>query len=353
MILKKPYAFLIRHFRLIHLIITLIFGYVAFSSRNIYIFLKQVIEDTTNRYNANLYINYNIFIFIFLALILCFLVSWLLKYKDKPRKIYKFTIGTYIVISIFMVILFSYMGSFSNIIMEQKTIRLYRDILTITLLFQYYIVFVMLIRGLGFDIKRFDFNKDMHELNLSEEDSEEVEVDTHIDTTNVMRLARKGKREFGYFFREFRGYIIIILVIILGIIVYNGYKYFNVKYKIYNENEYFGVNNIISIKNSYYAKYDSKNYVIIDFSIYKYGVKEQFNASNMALYVGNKKYVFDKNICYKFNDLGNCYKKQFITDNENNYILVYEVDNVDNDVYIVYTDYYDDNYKVKIDLKEY
>ena len=56
-------------------------------------------------------------------------------------------------------VVFSYMSGFSMNIINQKTIRLYRDILFICDLFQYYIIIVMLIRGLGFDIKKFDFTK--------------------------------------------------------------------------------------------------------------------------------------------------------------------------------------------------
>ena len=49
----------------------------------------------------------------------------------------------------------------------------------------------MIIRGLGFDIKKFNFNKDVQELNLSQEDMEEVEVNVGIDTTNILRGVRK------------------------------------------------------------------------------------------------------------------------------------------------------------------
>ena len=354
MILKKPYAFLIKHFRLIHLIITAIFGLVAFQNRNIYKFLKKVIDDTTNRYNAPMYINYGIFVSIFIALVLCFLVQWLLKYKDKPRGLYKFTIGIYIAISVFMIVLFSYMGTFTSTVMDQKTIRLYRDIMTIVLLLQYYTIFVMLIRGLGFDIKKFDFNRDVAELNLEETDSEEVEVNTKIDTTNALRLARRGQRELGYFYKEFKGYIIVILLIVLGIVGYNSYKYLSVKYKVYNEKEYFGSRYIISIENSYYTKLRNTEYVIINFNIFKDGVKEQFNIGDLVLVDGNNKYSADKNICYKFNSLGNCYKKQYVTNDVSNYILAYEIGEIKNkNMYLVYTDYYGMDYKVKINLKEY
>ena len=39
----------------------------------------------------------------------------------------------------------------------------------------------MAIRGLGFDIKKFDFNRDAQELNATDSDSEEVEINTKID----------------------------------------------------------------------------------------------------------------------------------------------------------------------------
>lgn len=352
MVLRKPYAFLIKHFRLIHLIITVLFGLVALKCRNIYMFLKKVIEASTNRYDAPMYINYGIFVYILLALVLCFLVQWLLKYKDKPRRLYKFTIGIYFIIIIFMFILFGYMGGFANAVAEQKTIRLYRDILTITLLFQYYTVFVMLIRGLGFDIKKFDFNRDMQELNAEAGDSEEVEVNVGIDTTNVMRVARKGQRELTYFFKEFKVYIVVILAVIVAFLGYKGFIFVKTKYKVYSVDEPFGYNNIMTIKDGYYASYGNKKYVIINFNIYKYGAKEQFNTGNLTLHVGRKKYSVDKNICYRFNDLGNCYKKQYVTENESNYILAYEVDELkNNQVYVVYNDYYDNNYKVKIYLK--
>ncbi len=354
MVLKKPYAFLIKYFRLIHLVITVLFGIVALQNRDIYKFLKNVIENSANRYNADMYIKYGVFVVIFLALILCFLVQWLLKYKDKPRRLYKFTIAIYVVIAVFLVALFSYMSTFSNVLMEQKTIRLYRDILTIALLFQYYTVFAMLIRGLGFDLKKFDFNRDLHELNLSEADSEEVEVNAKIDTTNALRMARKGRREFGYFYQEFKGYIITILVIVFGILGYKAYKYINFKYKIYGENEYFGNRYYLSIKNSYHASIKDTEYIIVNFNIYKSGVKEQFNVGDLVFVDGNKEYSADKNICHKFKSLGNCYKKQYITDKEGEYILVYEVGKLSNKTpYVVYTDYYGTKYKVRLTLKEY
>ena len=218
MILRKPYAFLIKHFRLIHLILTGVLIHLVLKNMAIYKFINKVINNPVNRYDALSFINYNFIIYVILVIVLCFIIYKLLKYKDKPRRLYLFTIISYIVITVFMMILFIYMNKLSMEVGSERTIRLYRDILLITLLFQYYIIIAMGIRGLGFDIKKFDFARDVQELNLNESDSEEVEVNLNIDTTDVVRGIRKQRRELGYFYKEFKYYIIVIIVIIIGIL---------------------------------------------------------------------------------------------------------------------------------------
>lgn len=352
MVLRRPYAFLIKHFRLIHLIITAILTYLVISNRRVYKYLSTVISDLVNIYNALSYINYSIYILIFVVIVLCFLVYYLLKFKDKPRRIYIATIVGYIIVAVFMVILFTYMRTFLDTVVDQKTIRLYRDILLMTLLFQYYIIIVMLIRGLGFDIKKFNFSKDAQELNLNESDSEEVEVNTKIDTTNIMRSVRKQQREFSYFFSEFKVYILVLLALVLIFLGYRGYNYFNAKYKVYSENQTVGGAYRLAVLNTHYATSNDKNYIIINFEISKNGKTERFNLGNLELNVGNKKYGYDKNKCYKFSKYGKCYKKQYITSDSKNYIVVYQIDKLEKkNAYLTYNEHYDSSYKIKLNIK--
>lgn len=353
MVLRRPYAFLIKHFRLIHLMIAILLAYLAFIMREIYKYLNSVIDQTVFRYDVLNYINYNIYIYIALALILCFVIYWLLKFKDKPRKMYLMLIVGYIIIGIFMFILFSHMHGFLNAIPDMKSLRLYRDIMSINLLFQYFFVIMMIIRGLGFDLKKFNFATDAQELNADAADSEEIEINTQIDTTNVVRMFNKKQREFGYFFREFKLYIITILVLVIGISGYILYSNFNKKYKVYKMDQVVGSINNIIIRNSYYNTDGDNNYVIVSFDAYKVGKQEKLNTGNMALYLGKEKYIPDKNICFKFSYLGNCYKKQYITNQSNNYIVTFKVKNLNiNKAYIVYTDSYEHVYKIKLDMKE-
>ena len=353
MILKKPYAFLIKHFRLIHLIITALLAWLLLINRGIYKYLNLVIKDSVNRYDVLDYINYGVFILITIAILLCAAIYYLFKYKDKPRRIYIFTIVGYIIISVFTVILFTYMRGFLNSVVEQKSIRFYRDATLITLLFQFYVVIVMFIRGLGFDIKKFDFNKDAQELNLSECDSEEIEVNAKIDTTNVMRSVRKTGRELSYFFSEFKYYILVILVGLLIFLGVRGYNYFNVKYRVYGENVYVGNTYGLRVTNSSYKENKGKHYVIINFDISKLGKPEKFNTGNLKLKINNKEYNANKNICYKFTKYGTCYKSQFIRNESANYIVVFEIDGEPkNNNQLIYNEYYGESYRIKLILKK-
>ena len=353
MILRKPYAFLIKYFRLIHLVITAILVWVLMIYRGVYKYLNLVIDDSVNRYDVLDHINYGVYALILVAILLCASIYYLFKYKDKPRRIYIFTIVGYVIIAVFTFILFTYMRGFLNSMVEQKSIRFYRDTSLMFLLFQIYVVIVMLIRGLGFDIKKFDFNKDAQELNLTESDSEEVEVNAKIDTTNIMRSVRKTGRELSYFFSEFKVYILVVLGILVIFLGYRGYKFFNVKYRVYGENVVVGSTYNLKVLNSYYVEEKGKYYIVTDLSMSKLGKANKFNIGNLKVKIDDKEYTANKNICYKFTKYGTCYKSQYIRNESAKYIFVFEVQKMTNNkAQLVYNEYYGEDYRIKLTLKK-
>lgn len=354
MIFKKPYGFLIKHFRLIHLLISGILIYLVKFSTNIYNYIGTCIYDSVNRYNALEYINYNIYIWLAIVLGLLFIIFWLFKYKDKPRLLYIISIIGYLAIAIYIFVIFSYFTSLPNETIEQKTIRFYQQITLITLGFQYIIIVIMIIRGLGFNIKKFNFTKDIQELDLVESDNEEIEVELNIDTNTIMRSVHKKKRELGYFYQEFKIIILSIIFILLLVLGLNLYKYITNKTKYYTQDQYVGYNNYISISNSYYNIGENGNYIIIKFDIYKNNIKEKLDVNNMVLSINGEEYLPNKNICSIFNEIGNCYKKQYITNDIKTYILVYKIDIFDKDkTYILYKESYDNIFKIKLTLENY
>ena len=352
MILRKPYGFLIKHFKLIHLIITIILGYLVTYSNKLFKFLKLCIDNTGYRYEAMEYINYSIYIWILIAIGLFLILYLLLKYKDKPRRIYIFTILWYLILGIYMYILLGYISNLPDTVIEAKVIRNYKDITLITLIIQYLIIIIMFIRALGFNIKKFNFEKDMQELNLSNEDSEEVELNIDLDTTDIIRNLRK-KREFGYYFQEYKIIILGILAIVLVCILWNFSSFFKEIFIVYKEGKTIGNINFVTVKDSYYNMGDD-DYIVVKFDISKNGKKEQLNIDNMVLLVGKEKYYPNKNICNKFNKIGNCYKKQYITNNNKTYIITYKVDSINSKkTYLLYNEGYENSYKIKLDLENY
>ena len=333
MIVRKPFAFLIKHFKAIHLFLFGLLVYVCYKYNAIVSFLRNYISTGNGRYDAVNYINYTPIYVILGAILVMVIIYYLMKYKDKPKKLYLFSIIGYIVVIALFIFLFSYLRTFSSSIIEQKTLRLYRDISLMGLIFQYIIIVIMLIRGLGFDIKKFNFSKDIQELNIDLTDNEEVELVMGFDTNKTKFKIRRFFREFRYFIREnilFTGLSLIVIVIILWIIVAN----YTSKNKVYKENEYFGVDFNMLVNDSYLTKEDSSlkklsvgssSLLVVRFKISS-NLGDVLNPDNFILSIYGKTYSPNNKYCSSLKDIGKCYNKIKLTEQEKEYIFVYLVD---------------------------
>lgn len=333
MIVRKPFAFLIKHFKAIHLFLFSLLVYVCYKYNGIVSFLRNYISTGNGRYDAVNYINYTPIYVILGAILVMAIIYYLMKYKDKPKKLYLFSIIGYIAVIILFIFLFNYLKTFSSSIIEQKTLRLYRDISLMGLIFQYIIIVIMLIRGLGFDIKKFNFSKDIQELNIDLTDNEEVELVMGFDTNKTKFKIRRFFREFRYFIREnilFTGLSLIVIVIILWIIVAN----YTSKNKVYKENEYFGVDFNMLVNDSYLTKEDSSlkklsvgssSLLVVKFKISS-NHSDVLNPDNFILSIYGKTYSPNNKYCSSLKDIGKCYNKIKLTKQEKEYIFVYLVD---------------------------
>ena len=333
MIVRKPFAFLIKHFKAIHLFLCGLLVYACYKYNGIVSFLRNYISTGNGRYDAVNYINYTPIYVILGAIAIMLVIYYLMKHKDKPKKLYLFSIIGYIIVIVLFIFLFSYLRTFSNSTIEQKTLRLYRDISLMGLIFQYIIIVIMLIRGLGFDIKKFNFSKDIQELNIDLTDNEEVELVMGFDTNKTKFKIRRFFREFRYFIREnilFTGLSLIVIVIILWIVVSNYTK----TNKVYKENEYFGVDFNMLVEGSYLTKEDSylkklsvgsSSLLIVKFKISS-NYNDILNPDSFILSIYGKSYSPNNKYCSSLKDIGKCYNKIKLTEEEKEYIFVYLVD---------------------------
>lgn len=338
MILRRPYAFLIKHFRFIHLILFSLMVYITVMANNILKFFTEYIANNGNiEVIAVNYINSFIIISIILIIILSIVVYLLMRFKKKPRLLYILIILVSIISAILFVYLYSNIKVLETSAMSARNIRLLRDISR----FNYWGLFILciplLIRGLGFDIKKFNFSKDIKDLKLDTKDNEEVEVNIDLSSDGIKRGGHKLRRELKYYYIEnkFMLNIIFGIILLILIIIFPFNKY--VINKTLTEGNTLSTKNFnIKVNDSYISerKQTSKNnsYLIIDISLKGKNNNYKLNLDNFILEGKNNEYIPSLKYYYYFTDLGNGYYNNILnTKDYEEYILIYNIDNIDKD----------------------
>lgn len=338
MILRRPYALLIKHFRLIHLIMFGLIIYNIMYARNILNFFKDYIA-----YNGNIevlsskYINYYIFICFFFLIIFSIIIYFLMKYKNKPKLFYVGVIITSLISSVLFIYLYNNIKSLETITLTGREIRLLRDLSQINFWFLIIDAIPIIIRGLGFDIKKFNFTSDLKELNLSSEDSEEVELSPIISSNNVKRSGRKVLRELGYYYKDNKLIIniLIIFIVILLILIYPFNRY--VINSDLSEGSILSTNSFnIKVNSSYISERNriSKNnsFVILKVSIIGKISKYSLDLDDITLRGKNNNYKPSLKFYNYFKDIGTGYRDYTLSTSEyEDYILIFNIDNSDKD----------------------
>ena len=333
MIFRKPYGFLIKHFRLIHLILFFLFAYVTARANSILNFFKDYIKFSGQmEVIADNYFNFGLLIFVFLIVVLLLGIYFLMRYKKKPRVLY--IVG--IVIAIVSLVLFVYLhGNIKELetsIKSAREIRLLRDISRINFWLLFAICVPILVRGLGFDIKKFNFTSDLRELDLTDEDSEEVELNVDISANTIQRFGNKSKRELKYYYLENKLFINIILGVVFGILFIIGFG------KIAS-NRVLGERSLLStkyfnmrIEDSYISEKkrnmsDEYDYLILKVSVKGKVNKYSLNLNQFVLNGKNDVYLPTYKYYNYFSDVGSGYLKgtYLNTDDYEEYIIIYNI----------------------------
>ena len=112
------------------------------------------------------------------------------------------------------------LSSLNEMTFTAASARAYKDIALIAYIPQFLFVFVCGIRALGFNIKQFNFQRDLKDLEISSSDSEEIELSLGLETYRTQRNFNRFKREFIYYIKENKLMVIIASVILTGLIIY-------------------------------------------------------------------------------------------------------------------------------------
>lgn len=365
MVFRKPYAFFIKYFKVFHLIMSVITFYVMYKATFIYSFISEYVatsENVIGRALVNQYFNSLIFIGLIINIIMAIIVLVVMKIKEKPIMFYIFNLFVYVGSLIIYIFGQNIIGNMQIEIVDIRIVKFVQDLFTAAIILQFISVCLTVVRAIGFDVKKFDFVKDLQELNIDEKDSEEFEVDVEVDTDNYKRLLKRKLRHAKYVYIEnkFLINIFIVCAVVAGIVG----VFFSIRDndKIYKENNYFSVSGFtMNIQNSYYTKYSynnvkvSDNYtlVIVDFNVKNnYVNSEKLDNARMELIVGDNIFYPTTKYTKEVQDIGVTYENYELSEEEENYIVVYEVPNhlINKRMYFRYDDEYQRNYKVRLNL---
>lgn len=351
MIIRKPYAFLIKNFKKIHIFLLILSLYVLYQIINVNNFVNEFMRLGTYDFFSDPitnHITWYLTLSIFLLIVGSASILFLLNHKKKPWKIYLVPIIQYFLLLFVLGIIKSFFNSYSTDV-ETTDLRMAKDLLTMFLIVQLPVIGIYVMRVFGLDVKKFNFNSDQEFLELSEEDREEIEIGVAIDKDSFTRGFKKFVRYLNYFYQEHKYickwafgigiFIIIVLIYTSVFVTHKSYK----QGQYYNVNGYsFRVNNAYYTDKDYNGKIISKksNFIVLDLTIKNNSSTRKVNLDYFHIKNKTKDYITTTKVYAKeFQDLGDTYDtvKELKKDEVLDCIVVYKVDNyLDKSKFVLY-----------------
>ena len=341
MILRKPYAFLIKHFKMIHLLLCVPIIYLIIRTGRIASFFSSYVRANyyTNLTNiAGTYINYFMYIAIIVIILLVLTVFFLMRQKKKDTRFYLFLLIYYIILLVLLSVSHSVLNSIEQAQVTAQTVRSYRDIAYIVYVPQFFFAIYTVLRGIGFDIKKFNFEEDAKELEITDFDNEEFELVIGKDSYKYKRKIRRFIREFKYYVLENKltfGILAAFIVVVCGTLLYLNFGVYNKKF---HQTQRITHNNLmITVVDSVLSNMDLGGNKITDGKYYlAIALKIKNNSDlpstldyeNFQIEVAKRRISATLDRSSYFADLGLTYSRdtKIPANSENTYVLTYEID---------------------------
>ncbi len=335
MILRKPYAFFIKYFKLLHAIIAGLVAFLLYRSFTIYNFFSAYVKNYSsalNEFSPRTFINMYSFLLALVIIIFIIILLSVMIYKKKPKALYIFSIFVYVAVLVLFFIVYPSLRDISAYMLDIRTSSAYRDLFLIISVLQLVCLVWYAIRATGFDIKQFDFGTDLQQLDIDEKDSEEIEVSLEFDQNQIHRNIRYKLRELRYFYGENKFVINtagIILLIIIGFMIYTNIGIYTASY---NQGESFSASGVVmNVRDTYLTQTDPAGnkltddmIVVVKVDIRKQGVVDRsLNTGLTTLIVNGISYGQNNDYAKELYDLGTAYAGQSLSDEFQSYILAF------------------------------
>ncbi len=344
MILRKPYAFLIKHFKLVHLVLFILTLNILRTYYNIYTFFNDFVMNnyaTEFLDNTSNFIGAHTFIILILMILIYFTISLLLINKRKKSRIYIISIIAYILILVMTIVYVSVFNSMEYELLSANSSRVYQDIGLIIYLSQYFFIIILGVKAIGFNVKRFNFSNEIEKLDLEHNDNEEVEIKFNVELTSLKKGFRKYFREFKYYYKEnffIISLIIGFIIVFIAVQLYtNSTLYTN---DTFDEGEIFSYNGInINVLESFVTDKDLGGNIINNGKVYLILVVNlentteeniKIDANQLKIYEDDE-YITPK-ISYSssFSDYGSMLGTYLYSESSKTYVIPYEIPSLEN-----------------------
>lgn len=340
MVIRKPYAFLIKNFKKIHIVLLVLSIYVVYKLFDVSSYVNEFMRlGTYDMFGDPITRHINVWLTLSILLLILgsATILALLSYKGKPWKIYLIPIIEYLVLLFVLSMTKNFFSGYSTTI-DTADLRLARDLLLIVMIAQTISIGIFGMRVLGLDMKKFQFNFDEEFLELSEADREEFEIGLNYDKYSFIRGYRRVIRYLKYFYLEHRSVCRTVIILLVALVGFRTWKYFFVTHKSYSEGEHYSVNGYTFIVNKvYYTDKDlsgneiskDSSFVIVDISAINYAESRVMNLENFHIRNATEDYTTTRKIyANKFQDLGIAYEstKEIKKDQQLDFIIIYKVD---------------------------
>ena len=338
MVFKKPYAFLIKYFKLINLILVFLLSYICYKLGILRTVMSDIYSGDITNFStlSSTYIGFKLYLALLITGVILVGIFLLLKRKDKPLKDYLFSLLYLGIIFIYLIFVSNVFVTLDETIIEQTSLKLYTDIAFLIIVPIIYFIIKFLLMAIGFNLHKFNFSKDILELKQEEKDNEEVEVVFDKNTYKYKRGIRKWFRELKYYFLENKFLITIIVgvvVIVLGVTLFS-FNFLNSNKVRVGENFTAGTFQY-KVVDMYETKYDLNNnvvkddskFVIASINVRNIGVESSSIDFKRIRLLYGEDYAYANNYFNKFfKDLGTPYNNEPIKSGDlKNYIFIFKV----------------------------
>ncbi len=362
MILRKPYAFFIKIFKPLHLLMATLVAYLIYLDNKLLGFFNMYINSATvDSIGKSLKSTLGspfLYIIPILVIIFSLIVMGIMFRKNKPFKFYIINIFAFVLIIMINLYAINFLGIVEEQIVSVRSAKLIHDIVLINMAIEGITFIFLLIRGLGVNIKTFDFNSDLSAMNISESDKEEFELDVNVDLSEAKRKRKRAFRHLKYAYYEHKfviNCIAIIVICLIAVGIYSGVSIYtkkNVEGTLYSAEEFkFGVDRTLILDKDYQGNLISSNYkiVVVDVKLQSNLSNKKLFANDFKLQVGDTIYTATKSASGAFIDIGNDYDGQVLTPEYENYIFTYFIPKEDVEKSMNFQYYI--NYGKKITIK--